>query len=66
MKTIIRTLRSRVVSVTRPTGTRNAVETAIDLAKSDYGLTWDQQLAKHPRKVSQWENNKCNDLQVGR
>ena len=38
-----------------PTSTRDVVETAIDLAKSDYCLTWEEQLAKSPRKVSLWE-----------
>jgi len=38
----------------RKTGTRDAVEKAIELAKSDNSLTWEQQLAKEPRRISPW------------
>ena len=41
----------------KATGTRDAVETAIDLAKSDYALTWEQQLAEAPDRISPWQKH---------
>ena len=39
----------------RKTGSHDAVETAIDLAKSDRLLTWEEQLAQNPERVTRWE-----------
>jgi len=37
------------------TGTRDAVETAIDLAKQDRSKSWEEQMANNPNRISQWE-----------
>lgn len=43
------------VAKSKKTGTRDAVETAIDLAKSDPSMTWEEQLARNPDRVTQWD-----------
>lgn len=48
------TAQASQASQPRKTGTRDAVEKAIELAKSDNYLTWEQQLENDPRRISPW------------
>jgi hypothetical protein len=44
----------------RKTGTREAVETAIDLAKQDRSISWEEQMANDPNRISRWEEAKTS------
>lgn len=48
--------RKRRHSISRQAGmsTRNAVETAIDLAKRDKSRSWETPLAEAPDRIAQW------------
>ncbi len=39
----------------RVKGTRDAVETAIDMAKEDKSSTWESHLSKVPDRVARWQ-----------
>lgn len=47
-------MKKNTTSRTPTTPARDAVETAIDLAKSDPSLTWEEQLARQPGRVTPW------------
>lgn len=42
----------------RPTSTREAVETAIDLSKGDKSSTWESHVSKEPDRITGWGNAK--------
>jgi hypothetical protein len=42
----------------RATTSRDAVETAIDLAKQDNKSSWAEQIAQDPQRITPWEEKR--------
>lgn len=55
----------REAAQTRKSGTRDAVETAIGLAKEDKSGTWESSLSRTPRRINRWGTKKFSTRQRG-